>query len=193
MKKTLSSLLSIFLAVMLIVGCAGNGSDSKVKEGTEGDTEVVSEGDTEGKISGDFEIQYFVGGYGDAWWKEVIGEFQKKYPDLNIKQSAGPKINDQMKPRWIQGDPPDVVYIDGNGSSAPQMVKDKQLMDITEWLKTAKNADGELIVDQFISPAADYDGKTYTLPLVFGTWGTWYDQALFETNGWDVPKDFEGF
>ncbi|MDG0814521.1 hypothetical protein [Cohnella rhizosphaerae] len=28
-------------------------------------------------LKGDFEIQYFVGGYGDAWWKEVIEGFQK--------------------------------------------------------------------------------------------------------------------
>src|SRR5699024_11792964 len=27
----------------------------------------------DGEISGDMEIQYFVGGYGDEWWKKEIG------------------------------------------------------------------------------------------------------------------------
>ena len=68
-------------------------------------------------------------------------------PDLKIKESAGAKINDQMKPRWIQGNPPDFVYIDGAGSNTRQMVTDDQLMDITDWLKDAKNVDGKKILD----------------------------------------------
>ena len=76
------------------------------------------------KLTGDFEIQYFVGGYGDKWWKKVIAEFQAANPDLKIKESAGPKINEQMKPRWIAGTPPDFVYIDGPEFS------------IAKWLQT---------------------------------------------------------
>ncbi len=40
-------------------------------------------------------------------------------PDLKIKEHAGPKINDQNKPRWIGGNPPDFVYIDGPGLNRP--------------------------------------------------------------------------
>lgn len=146
------------------------------------------------KLTGDFEIQYFVGGYGDAWWKEMIAEFKKKYPDLNIKESAGAKINDQMKPRWIQGNPPDFVYIDGAGANARQMVKDDQLMDITDWLKDLKNVEGEKLSDLLISKPEEYEpGKSHTVPLVFGSWGTFYDKALFAKNGWEEPKDFPSF
>src|SRR5699024_12627504 len=82
----------------------------------------ISGGD--GEISGDMEIQYFVGGYGDEWWKKVISDFEEEYPDVNVKQSAGPEINDKMKTRWISEDPPDVVYIDGAGITEAQMVDD---------------------------------------------------------------------
>lgn len=147
----------------------------------------------EPKVAGDLEIQYFVGGYGDGWWKEVIGEFKKKYPDVNIKESAGSQINEQMKPRWIQGNPPDVVYIDGAGSNETQMVLDDQLMDITDWVKDAKNVDGEQLTSNLIAPPQDYSGKNYTIPLVFGSWGTFYDETLFTEKGWDVPKDWDSF
>ncbi|MCD9020617.1 hypothetical protein [Cohnella silvisoli] len=116
-------------------------------------------------LKGDFEIQYFVGGYGDAWWKSVIAQFKEKNPDLNIKESAGPKINVQMKPRWLQGDPPDVIYIDGAGSNARQQIVDDQLLDLTDWIKEAANVDGEKIVDQMIGQPDMFDGKVYTLPL----------------------------
>ena len=145
-------------------------------------------------IKGDFEIQYFVGGYGDAWWKSMIAQFKEKYPNVNVKESAGPKINDQMKPRWIQNDPPDLVYIDGAGGlDVMQAVKDGQLMDLTDWFATADNADGEKLSDVVIMAPSPIGGKMYTIPLVFGSWGTFYDKALFANNGWEAPADFDGF
>ncbi len=98
-----------------------------------------------------------------------------------------------MKPRWIQGNPPDVVYIDGAGSNETQMVLDDQLMDITDWVKDAKNVDGELLTSNLIAPPQDYSGKNYTIPLVFGSWGTFYDETLFTEKGWDIPKDWDSF
>ncbi|WP_315971345.1 extracellular solute-binding protein [Paenibacillus sp. N3.4] len=146
------------------------------------------------KLTGDFEIQYFVGGYGDAWWKQAITEFQQLNPDLKIKESAGAKINEQMKPRWLQGNPPDFVYIDGAGSNTRQMVTDDQLMDITDWLKDAKNVDGKKITDLLIAQPEEYKaGKAHAVPLVFGSWGTFYDKAMFKSKGWDAPTDFESF
>ena len=122
-RGTTLLLITVMLAVFT-VGCG-----EKESSGSSSDSSA-------GGVSGDFEIQYFVGGYGDAGWKRIIEGFKKKYPDVNVKESAGSKINDQMKPRWIQGDPPDFVYIDGAGSNATQMVQDDQLMDLTEYVKS---------------------------------------------------------
>ncbi|RLM59956.1 extracellular solute-binding protein, partial [Halorubrum sp. Atlit-9R] len=136
------------------------------------------------KLTGDFEIQYFHGGYGDQWWKKVIADFQAANPELTVKESGGPKINDQMKPRWIGGNPPDFVYIDGAGLNDRQMVEDGQLEDLTEWLKDAKNIDGELITDILAQPAQQFDGKVYNIPLVLNSWGVFWNKALFKEQGW---------
>ncbi|HEX6923696.1 MAG TPA: extracellular solute-binding protein [Bacillales bacterium] len=200
------SILSIMMIFgVLLAGCSSGGSSTDTNGGTSegatsGGSGGSSEGDSgesgnsgkssDGELSGTFEIQYFVGGYGDAWWKAVIKDFQKKYPNLEIKQYAGPNINKQMKTRWISGDPPDVVYIDGAGSSETQMVEDGLLMDLTDWIKTVKLPDGTPLMDSFIVPPSEFDGKIYSLPLVFDTWGMWYDKAWFEEKGFDVPSDF---
>lgn len=192
----------LLLILLSLSACGGNNENSptptaKPAETTKAEETAKAEETPkpaeEPKVTGDLEIQYFVGGYGDAWWKEVIGEFKAKYPDVKIKESAGSQINEQMKPRWIQGNPPDVVYIDGAGSNETQMVQDDQLMDITEWVKTAKNVDGENLIDPLIAPPQDYNGKNFTIPLVFGSWGTFYDDALFKEKGWDVPADWDSF
>ncbi|WP_152392285.1 ABC transporter substrate-binding protein [Paenibacillus guangzhouensis] len=205
--KSITLLLITALLLMLAAGCGTKKEETKTEPttSTETKTETKTEPTTTTttepttteaagpELEGDFELQYFVGGYGDGFWKEAIAEFAKKYPKLKIKESAGPKINDQMKPRWIQGNPPDFVYIDGAGSNATQMVKDDQLLDMTDWLETAKNEDGKLIKDLLIMQPVKYDGKVAPIPFVFGTWGIFYDKAEFKKNGWNEPKNWEEF
>lgn len=202
MKKSI--LVTLIAALVLLLAACGSGNNNNDNDKASSPSASAPSASPEGSASaspeaspaglkGDFEIQYFVGGYGDAWWKDVIDQFQKLNPDLKIKQSAGPKINDQMKPRWIQGDTPDVVYIDGAGSNPRQMVEDDQLLDLTDWIAGATNVDGEKLLDVMIAKPDEYGGKVYNLPLVFGSYGTFYDQALFEKNGWEVPQDYEGF
>jgi N-acetylglucosamine transport system substrate-binding protein len=165
-----------------------NGNNTEENTGNEGNN---SSGN--GEVSGELEIQYFVGGYGDSWWKEVIEDFQEEYPDVTITEHAGPNVNDEMRSRWVSNDPPDVVYIDGAGSSETQMVEDGQLMDLTDWLGEVETADGEQLSESFIVDPATYDGQIYTLPLVFDTWGTWYNSAKFEEEGYEVPADFDSY
>ncbi|MFS8578423.1 MAG: ABC transporter substrate-binding protein [Novibacillus thermophilus] len=185
----------LVLLLGLLAGCASGteetGTDAEETEGNSESDESATEGS--GEISGELEIQYFVGGYGDAWWKEVIADFQDAYPDVEIVEHAGPNINEEMRTRWISNDPPDVVYIDGAGSSETQMVEDGQLMDLTEWAEGLTLEDGSSLLESFIVEPNRHDGKLYTLPLVFDTWGIWYDAALFEDKGYEVPTDFESW
>src|SRR5699024_7632102 len=178
------ALAALFMTGVL-AGCSNNDNTNANDSSDNGD------GDEE--VSGGMEIQYFVGGYGDEWWKEVISDFEAEYPDVTVKQSAGPEINDKMKTRWISDDPPDVVYIDGAGITEAQMVDDGQLMDLTDWLDGLETDDGQTLKDSFIMDPNTYDGKIYGLPLIFDTWGTWYDSHLFEEKGWEPPTDFDSW
>src|SRR5690625_259678 len=196
-KRRFGFLLIVALFSVFMVACSSddaNGTDAD--EDTDGgeDTDTASEGEeSDGEISGDLEIQYFVGGYGDSWWKEVIADFQAKYPDVNVIEHAGPNINDEMRSRWVSNDPPDVIYIDGAGSSETQMVEDDQLMNLSEWVEEVELDNGDKLIDSFIVDPGKFDGEIFSLPLVFDTWGTWYDKAWFEDEGFAVPEDFDTF
>lgn len=198
MKKLLNAKVMLLLVAMFMlaftVACSSDDGESG-GESDSGDTgsSETTEGNGDGGLSGDLEIQYFVGGYGDSWWKEVIGDFQAQYPDVNIIEHAGPNINEEMRSRWVSNDPPDVVYIDGAGSSETQMVEDGQLMNLTEWLQTIELENGDKLAESFIVEPATFDGEIYSIPLVFDTWGTWYDRAWFEEEGFEVPTDFDSF
>ncbi|CAN7696015.1 extracellular solute-binding protein [Paenibacillus sp. LjRoot56] len=192
MKSISASLMGVMVTAGLVTGC---GTAEPKKEASPAVSSVKpAETASAKELTGEFEIQYFVGGYGDAWWKQSLDEFQKLNPKLKITQTAGPTINEQMKPRWIQGNPPDLVFINGAGSNARQMFLDNQLMDLTDWLKDAKNADGEKITDVLFSKPEEYQpGKAFTLPIVFGSYGTFYDKAELRKNGWNEPKDWTSF
>ncbi|MFK9093812.1 extracellular solute-binding protein [Bacillus salipaludis] len=182
MLRNFYNVFILLICISLIsVGCS-NSSTSTNKNNTE-----------EG-LSGKLEIQYFVGGFGEAWWKEVIADFQKDHPDLEIVQHAGAKINEQMKPRWISNDPPDVVYIDGPALDEQQLVKDGQLLDITDWYKEAKSPNGQKISDLIVSQPKTYqEGKIYSVPIINSFYGLWYDKTLLEEKGWEEPTDFNSF
>lgn len=203
-KKKMAALgIALIMAAVTLAGCGSSkeeassspseAASAKATESASASASESASADTGVKLTGDFEIQYFVGGYGDKWWKKVIADFGAANPDLKIKQSGGPKINDQMKPRWIGGNPPDFVYIDGAGLNDRQMVEDGQLEDLTEWMKDAKNIDGDLITDILAQPAQQFDGKVYNIPLVLNSWGVFWNKALFKEKGWAEPTDFQSF
>jgi N-acetylglucosamine transport system substrate-binding protein len=193
-KKIAAMGMAVSLVALSLAGCGKSDTAATSTPGTTS-TPAATAGaaGTGKKLTGDFEIQYFVGGYGDKWWKKVIADFQTANPDLKIKQDAGPQVNDQNKPRWIGGNPPDFVYIDGPTINERQMVTDGQLEDITDWLKDAKNVDGDKITDLLAQQPTQYGGKAFSIPLVMNSWGVFWDKALFKEKGWAEPKDFPSF
>ena len=219
-KKYAAMGAAVLLASVSLAGCGSNGNNAPNDKAstnnaknnaannaatTNDSTNATNDGSTNAggtnagtatdapKLTGDFEIQYFVGGYGDKWWTKVIADFQAANPDLNVKALGGPKINEQNKPRWIGGNPPDFVYIDGPELNDRQMVEDGQLEDLTDWIKDAKNVDGDKILDMLAQQPQQFDGKIYNIPLVLNSWGIFWNKALFKEKGWAEPTDFQQF
>lgn len=174
------------VATLLLAGCSSEpGTDtSPSPDATAGDT---------ASISGELEIQYFIGGYGEEWWDQVFADFEAAYPDVTIIRHGGSTIHEEMRSRWIANDPPDVVEIEGAGISESQMVADGQLMDLTDWIPTIELDDGTMLIDRFIAPPNDYDGVLYSLPLIYDNRGTWFDETWFVENGWEIPMDIEAW
>ncbi len=188
MKKRSKGLLAAAVAVSMLAGC-GSAGHPESSQAT-GQPSADKPGASAKELTGKLEIQYFVGGYGDKWWKKVIADFKAANPKLEIVEQAGPNVNTEMKTRWISNNPPDVVYIAGAGASEAQMVADGQLMDLTEWAKTMKLEDGSPLLSNFFVKPSEYEGKNYSLPLVFDAWGTWYDRKWLGQNGYKLPYDF---
>ena len=105
MKKRFRQLLSLVLSCALMSSLAACGGETS-SSASNSDGSVSSLPADDGTVSGTLEIQYFVGGYGSAWWEWLVEAFQEEYPDVEVVVNAGSDINETMTTRWISGNPP---------------------------------------------------------------------------------------
>jgi len=143
-------------------------------------------------LKGDFEVQIFVGGYGDTWWKEMLAGFKKENPELNIIENMGPKVNEQMKTRWVSDNPPDFVYCDGAEGVSTQFALDGKLLDLKDFFNNTKAADGKPLREHLIDGIIQQiNGGEYFAPYIFSAMALFYDDKLLKDNGIPVPQNFD--
>lgn len=167
----------------LLVGCGGpSGSNASSEPGVGSETPV--------KLTGDLEVAAFQGGYGIDFYQQAAEEFGKQHPDLKIKVWGNPRVWEQLRPRFVGGNPPDLVF-PGWGMDHWALAEEGQLEDLGEALK-GKPASGEGTWGDTFDPAmlklGQLGGKQYTLPYYFSMLGWWYDPGVFQKNGWTPPK-----
>ena len=193
MKRAVKKWVSLLLAGAMLWSLAACGQEAATSSaGTEQSASSQGSEDN-GSVSGTLEIQYFVGGYGSAWWEWMVEAFETAYPDVEVVVNAGSDINETMTTRWISGDPPDLVYLDGPSVSETTFVEDELLLDLTDWYQTLTLEDGSLLADNFLVEPSNYDGRVYALPIIYDNRCVWYDAAEFEANGWQVPTDYDSW
>lgn len=119
--------------------------------------------------------------------KGIIKDFEKKNPDIHVKEVDVPNANIVLKTRILSGDEPDVINI------YPQNI------DFQEWAKAGYFADmtHEPYIKNIKDNYADQfkiNGKVYSAPLSANVYGFFYNKTEFKKLGLKVPttwKDFE--
>ncbi|GIP39820.1 carbohydrate ABC transporter, N-acetylglucosamine/diacetylchitobiose-binding protein [Paenibacillus sp. J31TS4] len=180
------------LAVGLAAGC---GSKAPEQNGSTG----AAAGD--GKFTNkQLKVAVFEGGYGKAYWEEVVKKFEADYPGVKVEMTSNPKIMDVVKPQLVAGNPPDVIYAPESEPSGTvrSLISDKAIMDLTDVFESkALDKDvplKDVITDGLLEYTKPYgDGKIYYAPLYVTTQGMWYNKTLFEQKGWKVPETWDEF
>ncbi len=143
--------------------------------------------------AGHLEVAAFQGGYGIDFYEQAAREYEQKTPGLKIKVSGNPRIWEQLRPRFIGGNPPDLCF-PGWGMDHWALAEEGQLMDLTEALK-GKAAEGGGTWGETFEPAilklGQLEGKQYVLPYYVMLFGWWYDPGVFAKNGWKPPANYD--
>jgi N-acetylglucosamine transport system substrate-binding protein len=161
--------IAVALAVAMVVSC-GRQSTTATKE---------------------LEVACFKGGYGIDFFEQAAREYEQQHLGVKIKVWGNPRVWEQLRPRFIAGNPPDLTY-PGWGMDHWALVYEGQVIPLDEYLDSPPFGKTEGKWRDTFEPAllelCQYQGKTYMLPYFFSMLGWWYNKDLFEKNGWKPPR-----
>lgn len=136
---------------------------------------------------------FFAGGFGDDYIKYAAKLQEKLHPGTTVKVQSIQKITEQLQPRFVSGNPPDVI--DNSGANMIKMadlVNENQLYDLAELLEApALDTPGKKFKDTLFPGSQDsaiYDGKQLGLNISYTISGLWYSKPAFEKAGYTYPK-----
>jgi N-acetylglucosamine transport system substrate-binding protein len=172
-----------------LAACAGNGSEPAAKKAG-GKVSASNPFGMADKSSVDAVI--FDGGYGTDYVAFAATLMEKNHAGSSVKVSSTSKIAQELQPRFVGGNPPDLI--DNSGANAigfsTILAQIEDLKDVLD----ANNLEGTKIRDTLfggVEEPGTYDGKLAALNYVLTVYAVWYSASLFEENGWTPPKTWD--
>jgi N-acetylglucosamine transport system substrate-binding protein len=175
-----------------LAGCALGGEDKQ--DAAKGETSSANPLGV--KQDAPLEVVIFNGGFGEEYAKAHEAMYRERYPQAEIKHSATQQISETLQPRFVAGDPPDVVnnsggsQIDFNG-----LVSQGALADLGAVLDAPSLDDPKVTVRDTLLPGivdvGSYDGRFLSLNYAYTAYGIWYSEKLFADRGWEYPKTWD--
>lgn len=138
--------------------------------------------------------------YGTEVWPEIIAAYNEVNPDVSVSFTQEKELEDALTPRFQAQDYPDVVMLALSREKAlPEaLIKDRALAPLTDVLDLTIPGEevtvGEKLLDGFVDSTSTNpynDGDTYLMPMFYSPTGLFYNKALFEENGWEVPTTWD--
>ncbi|MGG7463628.1 MULTISPECIES: N-acetylglucosamine/diacetylchitobiose ABC transporter substrate-binding protein [unclassified Plantibacter] len=170
-----------------LVSCVGGGGTATATGGP------VSAGNPFGMAAkSTVDAVIFKGGYGIEYTEFAGKLVEKQQEGSTVKVTAATNIAQTLQPRFVAGNPPDVIDNSGAGLIGINTIRD-QLEDLTSVIE-AKNYEGKVIKDTLYPGVVEpgtFDGKFVQLNYVLTVYAMWYSASLFESNGWTVPKTWD--
>jgi N-acetylglucosamine transport system substrate-binding protein len=130
----------------------------------------------------------FDGGYGVDYVEFAAEVFAGLHAGSSVKVSPSTQIATELQPRFVGGNPPDLVDNSGAQSIGFNTILD-QLEDLTDVID-APNLEGTTIRDTLyegVLAPGTYGDKLAAINYVFTIYCVWYSQSLFDEHGWTPP------
>ena len=136
---------------------------------------------------------FFAGGFGDDYIKYAAKLQEQLHPGTTVKVQSIQKITEQLQPRFVAGNPPDVIDNSGaNMIPMSDLVREGQLMELSElWNAPSLDTPGKTFGETIFpgsQTSATFDGKLYGINMAYTVSGIWYSKPKFEAAGYTYPK-----
>lgn len=145
------------------------------------------------------DVVIFKGGFGDNYAINVNDNlYNKLYPDAEITYAGIQGLGAQLQPRFVAGNPPDVIDNSGAGNlDMAALIAEGQLADLAPLMAApAYDTEGATFADTLV-PGSQltgvYDGKQLYLNWALTVIGVWYSTSWMEANGYTYPTTWTDF
>ena len=147
-------------------------------------------------------IAIFQGGYGDAYWNQMVELFEESHEGVKVNMTISPTIGDIIRPQIVAGNAPDFICLNDGGEDGVilSLIKDHALLNLDDVFDGENYAGtGTLrddITDGILSSTkcAPYgDDEIYLAPFNSGPQGLIYNKTFFDENNLEVPKTWDEF
>ena len=188
-RALLKTAATASLTVPLLAACVTSGA----KEKTTQQTGEKTAGNPLGvKADAPLEVVVFKGGYGDDYAIKAEAQYTQRYPEAKVDHKGLQKVGEAMQPRFVAGDPPDVVDNTGAGRlDIATLVGAGQVGDLADLLDApALDVPGKKVRDTLLPGVVDdgtFGGATVALNFTYTVWGLWYSKPFFAEKGWTYP------
>ena len=134
----------------------------------------------------------FNGGYGYDYVTFAANIVQQKQSGSTVKVSPSTQIAQQLQPRFVGGNPPDLIDNSGANAIGFNTILDQltTLDDVFE----ANNYEGKKIADTLypgVKAPGTFGDKFVAINYVLTLYGLWYSDSLFKANSWTPPKTYD--
>jgi N-acetylglucosamine transport system substrate-binding protein len=130
----------------------------------------------------------FNGGYGIDYVQFAADVLTKNHPTVKVAVNSSTKIATEVQPRFIGGNPPDLLDDSGADFIGWLSIVD-QLEDLNSVLD-APSLEGVKIRDTLfggVTAPGTFNGKFVAINYALTVYALWYSQSLFDANGWKPP------
>ncbi|PZG52070.1 carbohydrate ABC transporter, N-acetylglucosamine/diacetylchitobiose-binding protein [Spongiactinospora gelatinilytica] len=195
-RRSVLAMLALTPVAGALAGCATGGSRQSPAAAPTGSAQA---GNPFGVASdAPLEVVVFDGGYGQEYIKVPLDLYRKKHAAAKITQSATQQIQQSLQPRFVAGNPPDVVNNSGsNAIDYGALVGDKALLSLAPLLTAPSWSDPAVTVGDTLRPGVvqvgTHDGQFVVLNYSYGAYGAWYSTSLFEEKGWTYPQTWDDY
>ena len=172
-----------------LASCAG-GSSSSTSSAPAGDVTATNPFGL--AKTGALDAVIFKGGYGIDYVDFAGAILSKEFPGVTVKISPSTDIATELQPRFVGGNPPDLIDNSGAKAIGFSTILD-QLEDLTS-VTEANNLEGTKIADTLyagVLAPGTFDGKVAAINYVLTVYAMWYSASLFKTNSWKVPTTWD--
>ncbi len=191
-RRVLALMMASIMSIGLLAGCS---------QPAEEKTEETNAEESAGGEKTVLKVAALESAYGAQVWEDIVSAFEEvKGGEVEVELTIDKEIEAKIDPQMKSGDFPDVIMLSlGREAGLTEtLLREDVVEPITDAFEmTIPGEDmtpNDKVINGFTDTAAlrNADGSELMLaPMFYSPTGLWYNKALFEANGYEVPTTWD--